>query len=70
MISTTFCALLLASVLQASCLDNGLARSPALGYNTWNAYGGDSKHSISVKLLLITFNLSTDLEHCCNFQLK
>lgn len=38
-VCTTFLALL----LQAQCLDNGLARTPALGYNTWNAYGGDSE---------------------------
>ncbi|BDA44947.1 Alpha-galactosidase [Coccomyxa sp. Obi] len=35
------CITLLALFLQALCLDNGLARTPALGYNTWNAYGGD-----------------------------
>ena len=24
-------------------LDNGLARTPVLGYNTWNCFGGNSK---------------------------
>lgn len=23
-------------------LDNGLARTPAMGYNTWNSFGGNS----------------------------
>lgn len=33
---------MLALLMQADCLDNGLARTPALGYNTWNAFGGNS----------------------------
>lgn len=35
--------LTITAVLTAcSALDNGLATTPVLGYNTWNCYGGDS----------------------------
>ncbi|KAK9800755.1 hypothetical protein WJX73_007010 [Symbiochloris irregularis] len=30
----------------AACLDNGLARTPILGYNTWNCFGGDIKEDL------------------------
>ena len=38
--------LLLACLFRsAASLDNGLARTPILGYNTWNCFGGDSEPS-------------------------
>ena len=43
--SIAFYVVMLGSILKANCLDNGQARTPALGYNTWNAYGGDSTYS-------------------------
>lgn len=37
-------ALLISSLQAAHGLDNGLALKPQMAYNTWNCFGGDSKH--------------------------
>ena len=34
---------LIVSFRSLEALDNGLARTPHMGYNTWNCYAGDSR---------------------------
>ena len=39
-------AVLIARLGGLAALDNGLARTPHMGYNTWNCFGGDSRCQI------------------------
>lgn len=38
--------LLLAPLPRLAALDNGLGLKPALGFNTWNAFGTKSAHTV------------------------
>jgi alpha-galactosidase len=44
------CLVLLAMLPSALCLGNGLALTPSMGFNTWNAFGSD----INEQLILQT----------------
>lgn len=38
--------LLLAPLPRLAALDNGMGLKPALGFNTWNAFGTKSAHTV------------------------
>ncbi len=48
---------LLAMLPSALCLGNGLALTPSMGFNTWNAFGSD----ISEQLILQTAGFMRNL---------
>jgi len=54
---TTAATIILSIVTQANALDNGMARLPVMGYNTWNFYQCD----INEKVVITTANLMKSL---------
>ncbi len=49
---------LLAVVPSALCLENGLARTPSMGFNTWNAFGSDISEQLITQTAGFMVNMS------------
>ena len=49
---------LLAMVPSALCLENGLARTPSMGFNTWNAFGSDISEQLISQTAGFMVNMS------------
>ena len=49
---------LLALLPSALCLNNSLARTPPMGFNTWNAFGSDISEDLILKTGGFMMNMS------------
>lgn len=50
MIGVTAGLVLLAMLPSALCLGNGLALTPSMGFNTWNAFGSDINEQLILQM--------------------
>jgi len=52
------CLVLLALLPSALCLNNGLALTPTMGFNTWNAFGSDISEQLVLQTAAFMRNMS------------
>lgn len=74
--SKTLQSLLLISVSTVLCLDNGVGRKPAMGWNSWNKFGCDINETVirNAAEQIVALNLSAkgyeyiNIDDCWNLE--